>query len=304
MTPTEYGFGFDFWDIWQFGRAALSGLDPWALKESFYPPAAVYFLFAHWALVPMAFGFALLTAESVIALVISAGRKALPLLLFFPVIASLAQGQISLLFLPLIVLLPRKNWASVAAACLLTIKPQIAITVLPWYFVRWLRDDRKLAAGFVLGSLALHLSPLIINPSAMAHWIASMSAATANKTSMAAGLWQFDLPLPFMILAAGASFLIAILQPDEKTARAITTFFNPILSYYDTAFLFDCAPLPVLILSGLAALGLSHLLGSFLPFTLISGVVLAYRLFVSPRNSCLTNYSVSGSIAVAKGDSR
>lgn len=294
MIPSEYGFAFDFWDLWHFGRAALSGIDPWSLKQSFYPPAAVYFIFTTWAIFPIAVGYFVLAAESIIALVVSSGRKAIPLLLFFPVAASLGQGQIGLLFLPLILLLRRNDWKSVVAAVLITLKPQIALVVLPWYFFRW---RRGMVAGFVVGSLALHLSPLIINPSSFTAWIGSLADASANKASMAAGVWQLPAPTLLLIAISVVAAALAIRHKDEKTARAALAFFNPVLSYYDTAFLWDCAPLPLLIGSGALALGLSHYFNSFLPFTLISGSVLAYRLIKS-----LTIPALRSRIRIAEGE--
>jgi hypothetical protein len=295
VNPDEVAFAFDFWDIWQFGRAALDGLNPWAVHESFYPPATIYFLFAFFALFPMSVSFIVLTVASAASLVAVSGRKAFALLLFFPVAAIFAQGQIDILFLPLIMLLARGGRKTIiTAAILITLKPQIALVILPWYVVRWLMEDRRQLIYFVIGAATLHIAPILFRPTALLDWLAVFGSAGGNKASMAAGIWQLYEIFPIGLLGAASTIAAVIaMKQDEKTSRAIMAVFSPLLSYYDAVILWNCAPTPLIVASGLIGIGLAHLTGSFLPLTIVAWTVLAYRVATNTSSFAIRHGTIA-----------
>jgi len=54
--------------------------------------------------------------------------------------------------------------APVLAAAFLTLKPQLALVVLPWYLLRWLRTERGLLLRWAGLCALLHALPLVSLP--------------------------------------------------------------------------------------------------------------------------------------------
>lgn len=273
---TWNGLGFDFYVFWNIGKSILAGLNPYAVYGSFYPPATTY-LFTLYALAPIGVSFALwlLINSALFVKVTGFGLKKpsrILWLLFWPIAHCFVTGQNTLLFAALIPFLgSSKRWKAVAAATLITLKPQIAVVVLPWFAIRWLYSDRKRIYGFVGSSLVLHLFPILLNPSIYSQWFQTMGRGAGHKPLLSAGIWLGSGTFPFWALAiltvATASL---IFHSNEKLSRSALTLVMPVLSYYDPVYLVDVAPMKLLVPVSIASTLLAHWLGTFAPFGLIA----------------------------------
>jgi len=274
------GVGFDLYVMLNIGKVLLAGDNPYAaVNQSWYPPATNV-LFALVALLPGWLAFSLLTLASLGILVALKKRSAILWLLFWPVAHVIASGQIDLLLVGLIPLLRRKDrWAALGAA-LMFLKPQMALVILPWLGLQWLRHDRRMiawAAGF--GVAINVILPLLIRPTMFVEWISILGSAAEHKNTMAAGLWLTSAGVPPAILAvAGLVAIYAVLRLREPTARLIVTAASPLLSWYDTVILLDVAPWYVMIPMSLLGIVLARAMNSWVPLWLIWAGPLAWMV--------------------------
>ena len=273
---TRTGLGFDFYVFWNIGRAILDGLNPYAVYGSFYPPITTY-LFTLYALLPISASFIIwMVINSALFVKVTRFSFKNPSrilwLLFWPIAHCFVTGQNTLLFAAAIPFLAsEKRWKAVLAATLLSLKPQIAVVVLPWFVIRWLYSDRKRIYGFVGSSLIVHLSPLLLNPSIYSQWFQTMGRGAGHKPMLSAGIWLGSEILPFWVLAAlTVAGLSMIFHSSEKLSRSALTLVMPVLSYYDPVYLVDIAPMKLLVPVSILSAILAHWFGSFAPFGLIA----------------------------------
>lgn len=281
LEPVIDGLGNDFLVIRMIGEAVLSGLSPYSIEGSFYPPATSL-LFSFFALLPAAQGFLALTILNTSMLVLRYRLKALAILLFIPMAHIFAFGQIDIFFLMAIPLLWNENdWIAGAGAAILTLKPQIAATVLPWFLIRMLihkeMRGRLLITTFCI--LGVHAAPIFIRPTIYTEWINTLSAATENKLAINAGIWGLVSMIPiWFLIPISLLCMLFLLTDDEKSSRAALAVANPTLSYYDTIILLDIAPLKYTVPVSMIDFGLAHLLNTYAPFAMITIFVLVWRI--------------------------
>lgn len=282
LSPS--GVGFDFLVFWGIAEAILQGNSPYSIPGSFYPPATSY-LFTPLALVPPEISFILLTLLSCAAFATVIKKPAdLVWLLFWPVGQVLYSGQTSLLFVPLIALIASEDRrASAVGATLLTLKPQIAILILPWYVVRWLINDRRRLAYFISASFVLHLWPLLIRPGIFGEWFTTIGLGAGHKAIISAGIWLFKGYLPTLVLVLFSLALsIFIFLKDRQRSRAALALASPVTGLQDTVMLINTAPAWLMVPVSLIALTWSRLAVSTLPGVMIAASSFIYRSF-EPR---------------------
>ncbi len=272
ITPVADGLGQDFLIIWKTGLAVLQGSSPYTVTLAWYPPATSY-LFALLSLIPLTPAFIIWTIIQIVLLIKITGTKALGWILFIPVMFMFGFGQIDLAFVALIPLLEKNGWKPAIAASLITLKPQIALTVLPWFLWQWLRKDRKTLARLFIISLAIHLLPLIFDTSIYMQWISIFRDAAYGETQKfgGVGIWMFlkNLQLEVIFILYSLIFLSSIFITQERISRVILTLGNPILGWYDTVILVDLAPWWLLAPISILALIASHLIHQYYPMILI-----------------------------------
>jgi hypothetical protein len=271
--PPITGPGFDLDIMWRSGLALLNGQNPYALPGAAYPPAMLL-LFAVLALLPWSVVLWTVTGLNVMALVALKGRSALVWLAFVPVLHVIVSGQVSLFFVLLIPLLWKGGWRAAVAVALFTLKPQLAIVALPFFVVRWMltADGRWTLAKAAAISIGLLLLPLAVRPTLYSEYLAVSGAATAYKWA-GAGIWNATALPTWLLAAVGAALgLLALITNRYPVSRSALALGAPMFSYYDTVFLMDCGPAWLLVPVSWAALGLSHAVGSYLPF---AGIPLA-----------------------------
>lgn len=278
-NPIITGPGWDFGIYWNVGRAILTGGDPYAVFGSFYPPATTI-LFALFALVPFAVAYGAWTFGNLIFLARAVGiRKAPVWLFFFPVLFVIAAGQIDLALVALATFLPRKDWKSVAAAALITLKPQFAFLLLPFWLVQWLISDRRRLGAFVGATALVQGWPLLIDPTLYGRWIdrVALYGGGAGRAIASPGVWSLPLSGFFgewaIASAAGSLVVIAVIaaiRGREWLSRSALVLATPTGHAYDAAALAGSAPAWLLIPLSWLALAAAHAVGSFAPLAAIS----------------------------------
>lgn len=273
--------GFDYMYFWSIGKALLDGLNPYDIRGSFYPPATTM-AFAILALVPFNLSFGLFLTGNIAWFVHAFKRRSLGWLFFMPAIFMFTGGQNDFFFFALIPLLRRKDWTSVVAATLLTLKPQIAIIILPWFLVRWLRDDPRLISKFIALSLILHTAPVFFRPDIYSEWLPSMALGMDHKAG-GIGIWQLNGILPTWIIALSALLMVVLgLLSNEKVGRTLLLIANPVLTWYDAVFLMDTTPWWILTPLSIAAFAIAYFYtGNNGPYIILPLASIAYQL--APR---------------------
>ena len=153
--------------FWPAGRAILEGSDPYTNLINLYPPAACYF-FVIFALFPQQLSEILwLIANLLIFRWMlrnqKTGIKSVFWLGYTPFLFTLIVGQIDFFLFSLSTFLESDKWYAPAAAAFITLKPQLAMIVLPYFLLDWLLHKRKQLVQWVLCSLAFQGFPLLLN---------------------------------------------------------------------------------------------------------------------------------------------
>ncbi len=276
--------GHDFHVFWETGQAVLNGGNPYSVAFALYPPITSL-LFALFALLPFLPSFGVWTGINVILCLSSfrrmkLGRFSWAWLLFAPVLFNFLTGENDLPFLWLAIFLPQGGWKAVTAAVLITMKPQLALVLLPWFLVRWLKRDRRLVIGWLAGTLAFQLLPLLSSPSIFQDWLAAIQEGTQSRMVISSGIFAlaaYGFPVWLAGILSAAIAIWGLFQ-DEMTSRAAQLIAIPITIWYDDALLAGSAPMRLLIPFSLLAFLASYLLQSALPLSAIPLVVVFYRL--------------------------
>lgn len=303
-NPTITGPGWDFGVYWNVGRAILTGHDPYAVFGSFYPPAATI-LFAIFALVPFALAYGIWTFGNLIFLARTVGIRKAPIwLLFYPVLFVIAAGQIDLALVALATFLPRKDWKSVAAAALITLKPQVALLLLPFWLIQWLVADRRRLVAFVGATALVQGWPLLVNPTLYGRWLDRIFVygGGAARAGASPGIWS--LPVGGTIIAAAAGSLVigaivASLRKREWLARSALVLSTPTGHAYDAVALVGSAPAWLLIPLSWLALVAAHAVGSFAPLAVISLASFLWNAGKVVHEARTSNGKVAGRAAQA-----
>lgn len=245
---TDLGpFGRDLLYFVEIAKAVVAGLPPYSVFGSYYPPLTTLLLapLAFLPTVPLYLCWTLANLGFLVHL--CRGRRALAWAAFTPVLFTVFMGNMDLAAVWIAQWLARKDWKSVAAAVLITLKPQMAFILLPYWLVKWLRTDRGRLAWFGAVLITAHALPLLFRPTIFTEWIAALSAYGTNPDNGAApGLFALGLnPATFALAAAIIS--IAILTGREVVARGALFLCLPAGHTYDAATLTLMAPAWLLV---------------------------------------------------------
>jgi hypothetical protein len=294
--------GWDFSVFWKIGQAILEGRSPYTVEFSRYPPAAS-FLFVLFALLPFAVSFAVWSGVNLVLAVhglrrMGQGWKGLAWLLYTPLIFNLMTGQLDVVFWWAALYLEppesgRSNgiykqwplWVPALAGAFLTLKPQLAAVVLPWYLLRWLRRQRGLVLRWAGLCVLLHGLPLWYAPTIYSQWVAALSGVSEMKSGVSAGIFAFGLlGLPVWLLAAvGVGLAVWGWFQEESISRAAQLSSFPLTIWYDDMLLAGRGPAWLLVpISWLALIG-AALAQNSLPLVAIPVAALVWGVVQSRR---------------------
>jgi hypothetical protein len=304
-------FGWDFRIFWEVGRAVLEGRSPYSVEVSRYPPAAA-FLFVIFGLLPLAPAFLTWCGVNLAVYVYGLRRmklrwSGLGWLLYTPFLFNLMTGQLDVIFwgAALALRAPHRAgtsnesevekgdqpngwdiWLPVLAGAFLTLKPQLAAVILPWFLVRWLKYERGLLLRWGGVTLALHLLPLLLAGDIYQQWWLALNGVSEMKIGVSGGIFVLGgAGLPMWLLAGlgGALALWGWFQ-DEITCRAAQLSAFPLTIWYDDVLLTGIGPARLMVpLSWLAFVG-AAVVKSSLPLLIIPVATLTWMIWKRRKN--------------------
>ena len=283
--------GADFFTFWSIGRLILAGQNPYSFQLSQYPPAASYF-FVLFAVLPFQISYALWTGLNFV-LVVDFIRKLKQnywkwaWLGFVPVIFILLEGQIDIFFLWLASLMPSRGWKAALIGALLTLKPQVAFIVLPWFFLQWVIHERKTLLQWLLITAALQLSPLLIDPFLFQKWMVSIQTHKDWRMLASPGVFalsNLNVSMVIIILIALAICILGI-RHDPMTSRAAQLLALPMGLWYENVLLLGSVPWWLVVPVSWLAFYAGTLVHSNYPFVIIPLLVFGWRMLSKPENA-------------------
>ncbi len=231
--------GYDFAIFWNAARVFISGRSPY-IVQGFYSPLPFLLTMVPLGLLPYAVAFFVWTVFNILALVTLAKRHALRALLFLPVFFALWVGQVDLI---IVALSFSGTWWGVA---LTTLKPQLAIWLVPIFVVEWWKAGKvltiiKMASAAVL----LYILPSILQPG---WWLAWLSATPsilqyAKHASSLFGISAvLDPPIPivisFLAIVCYAILSFIVIRPHTRSEYlSWVATINPLANIYSQCLL-------------------------------------------------------------------
>lgn len=262
--------GRDFWTFWQTGRAA----EPYSVTGAIYPPPMMVIL-RPIGLLPGSVAFIVWTLFNLILLVAMFKRKALLYIFFMPTMFNIGPGQIDILFLWFSTFLKKQDWKAILAGVLITLKPQVALVLLPWHLLRWEWKTRLAWGAGVVGLWGYYY---LVRPDWYAQWLGTATGTIQYEASATPSLFSL-LPFWLAILVAGGTFFFAWFRLDEKTALAAGVFAMPFGKTYDAVLLLRSEiPWWIIPLSW-AGLFVSLRLNHPWPQAVVTGIIFAVALW-------------------------
>ena len=240
--------GFDFYNFWNTGRAVLSGSGPYSVGDSFYPPAMAY-LFTLLALLPFNLSFGIWTGANLIlfrqsVLRFQKGWQGIAWLAFAPTVFILVTGQIDIIFLWLAGFLACNGWKAVLAGVLVTLKPQVAFIVLPWFLVQWILRKRPYFYWWAAGTVTLHALPLLADPLIYQKWWAAAGGESNWRMTASPGLFALtNLNIPLIVIGIlSVAVVVFGLLRNAMFSRTAQLLALPAGLWYENVLLIGSAP--------------------------------------------------------------
>jgi hypothetical protein len=279
--------GFDFYNFWNTGRAVLAGNGPYSVVDSFYPPAMAY-LYTILALLPFNFSFGLWTGLNLILFQKSVQRfqkgwQGIAWLAFAPVTFIFLTGQIDILFLWLAGFLGSKGWKAILAGVLVTLKPQIAFIVMPWFLLQWILHERTKVVWWAAGAVILHTLPLLLDPLIYQKWLAAAGGESSWRLAASPGVFSLtnlDIPLVVIgILAAAIVGLGLVMLHNVMFSRTAQLLALPGGLWYENVFLIGSTPWWLLVPISWAMFFVANQIHHNYPFVLIPLASFVWQYF-------------------------
>lgn len=297
--------GWDFSVFWEIGRAVLEGQSPYAVEFSRYPPAAAFF-FVVFGLLPFVPAFALWSGANVVLYILALKRLQLGKgwwvwLLYTPFLFNLLTGQVDVVFwwaagflvkeIPLSrhdgvtegingFLARSSSWIPALAGAFLTLKPQLAVVILPWFLLRWLRSERGILLRWGGISLLMHVLPLLYDPGIYQKWLTALQGVSEMKIGVSGGIFAFgQIGLPTWLLAVVGIGLAAWgWFQKEAVSRPAQLLAFPLTIWYDNVVLVGIGPAWLMVGVSWLAFGWATLVQNSLPLVLIAALPFCLNL--------------------------
>jgi hypothetical protein len=285
--------GWDFSLFWEVGKAILAGTNPYAVDSYWYPPAASL-SFVLFGLLPFSAAYLFWTVFNLFLYFhtlwrMKLGRYWWGWLLFTPFLFIMLSGQLDIFFLwaaSFLIIPPKRNrtieeWGPVLAGVMLTLKPQLAAVVLPWFIVRWWLYDRRLLLRWSALTALIHLIPLIYKPDFYSLWLTALQGVGFQKSMNGGGLFAFlalGVPDVLIWISSGCLMIWGLFQK-EAVSRTAQLTGSPICWWYDMLFLIGNAPVWFMVPLSWLALSVSYLVHHNLPMVIIPFGSLIWGIF-------------------------
>jgi hypothetical protein len=265
----------DYLIFWSAGYNFLHGLDPYAVKGNYYPPAT-NLLFALMAILPLKVSFIFWGALCALMLIHGLRKrmqikKTFVWFTYFPTLFLIFTGQPDIFFLWLFSFMNRKDWIAALAAALLTLKPQIALIALPWFLLTWLLKERKTLLIFFAFTTLISILPILFNMQIYQRWITVTSKVTNVYVVNSPGIFSFTyFPIPLLVLVPFAlGIALYGLFLGNTGSLAANFLATPLGTWYNTILLAGVIPWQWLIPTSWVAFGLAVVAKAAYPLCLI-----------------------------------
>lgn len=263
--------GRDFWIFWQTGRAE----NPYSVAGANYPPPMMI-IQRPIGLLPGSVAFIVWTLFNLILLVAMFKRKALLYIFFMPTMFDIVPGQNDLLFLWFSTFLKKQDWKAILAGVLITLKPQMALLLLPWHLLRWEWKTRFAWAAGVVGLWGYYF---LVRPEWYFQWVGVAQSWVNKENSATPSLFSL-VPFWLAVVLALGIFLFAWFRLDEKTNLAAAVFAMPYGKTYDQILLLRSDSLVWwMIPLSWAGLFISLRLNHPWPQAVVTGIIFAVALW-------------------------
>jgi hypothetical protein len=287
--------GFDFQNFWNVGRMVLSGQDPYSIVLSYYPPAATYF-FAILACIPFPISFGLWTGTNFVMLLhllrrLKQGWRAYTWLGFAPVPFILLTGQLDLFFFWFASFLTAGGWKAALCGAIVTLKPQVAFIVLPWYILQWVIHDRKQLLRWGGFTALLYGFPLLLDVHSYLKWYASIHNESGWRLLASPGVFaltNLGIPLGIIILIALVVIIIG-LRKDSITSWAAQILALPMGLWYEDILLLGSVPWWLVVPGSWVAFYLALIWHTNIPFVYIPVAVFCWRVWAKSKAPPILN---------------
>lgn len=291
--------GWDYSNFWKIGQVILAGGNPYSIEISWYPPATTFF-FVIFSLIPFTFSFALWTGINFILFLnqlrtLKSGLQGLVWFFYTPVIFVFLTGQLDIFFFWLLIWLPKGGWRAVFAGVLLTLKPQLAVIILPWYLLRWVNHEKALVIRWMALTGILHLLPLFFDPLIYNKWFDVLGQIKSEIIPLSSGLFSLvEINIPVVILVLISFVLILYgLSTNESTSRSALLFGFPFTRWYDSLLITGTVPVQFLVPYSWVVFILAYLVKSNIPLATLPLAALTWQLVSSSKRDHSTGISSS-----------
>ena len=285
--------GWDFYIFWRIGQAVLHGDCPYSVDYSFYPPAMAYF-FIFFGIMPYlaAFGMwfglnVVLVADLLRRMSIRNFKLILPWYFYTPVLFTLTTGQLDIFFCWIASRMKTTGWKTAILGSLLTLKPQVAFVVLPWYLFRWLRNDRPQLLRWSFTTLALQTWPLLIDPSIFGKWVQANADQLGWRLLNSPGIFalsNWNIPLIFLVVIAVMVVFWGVFQP-QSVSRTAWFLGLPMGMWYQGVLLMGSAPWQLVVPVSWVAFGLAYHTKNAISLALIPVFIMGWQIWEGLRRS-------------------
>ena len=275
--------GYDFGVLWQAGRAVWLGQDPYRVS-GFYYPLPVAYIFALLAPLPRQPAFWVWLTFNLVLLGWRLRRRIVEWALYFPLLHLFSSGQVDLVLWALGSRL-HTGWRSALAGAVITLKPQVALIVLPWTLWRWLREDRRTLGMWAALTVGLWGCLFPIDPTWPRRWRSAVPPLGPLSRGNSPGLWSLERLLPQawpVLLVLSAAVLVWGLFQSRPVSWAATALANPSGMFYDLLVLMEAAPSWLMVPLSWVVVGLSLWWRAIFPWLIIPLAVILYNRFYSP----------------------
>jgi hypothetical protein len=156
---------------------------------------------------------------------------------------------------------------------LITLKPQVAFIVLPWFLLQWLLHQRRQLLGWAAGTLTLYALPLLADPSIYQKWLAAARGEASWRLAASPGVFaltNLNVPLPGIGILAAAIVVFGLLPGrNDLFSKAAQLLALPAGLWYENVLLVGSTPWWLLVPVSWIAFVAGTQVHSNYPFVLI-----------------------------------
>ena len=215
----------------------MEGQSPYTV-QGFFSPLPLAWAMLPFGLLPFPVAYGAWTALNLGGLIALTRRQALKALLFLPVVFAVWVGQVDLLVLWLGM---SGGWLGLA---LTTLKPQLAIWIVPYRFGQWwLAGERKKILYTLLAVLVIYGLPTLVWPGWWSAWRSSTPsifsyAEHASSLFGVAALVSIPAEVSFLLVMTVAVAGLVLLKPfSDAKYWPFAAAFNPVSNIYSLCIL-------------------------------------------------------------------